>query len=78
MSLRRSESEDHIEMIEIEAKGEEVTEEVAEEETVEEVTFVVIDLIEVLMLESAKQIVSIGKRHMLLMVIAEWTKVFSR
>lgn len=78
MSLRRSESEDHIEMIEIEAKGEEVTEEVAVEETVEEVTFVVIDLIEVLMLESAKQIVSIGRRHMLLMVIAEWTKVFSR
>lgn len=65
-------------MIEIEAKGEEVTEEVAVEETVEEVTFVVIDLIEVLMLESAKQIVSIGRRHMLLMVIAEWTKVFSR
>lgn len=78
MSLRRSESEDHIEMIEIEAKGEEVTEEVAVEETVEEVTLVVIDLIEVLMLESAKQIVSIGRRHMLLMVIAEWTKVFSR
>lgn len=78
MSLRRSESEDHIEMIETEAKGEEVTEEVAVEETVEEVTFVVIDLIEVLMLESAKQIVSIGRRHMLLMVIAEWTKVFSR
>jgi len=76
--LRRSESEDHIEMIEIEAKGEEVTEEVAVEETVEEVTLVVIDLIEVLMLESAKQIVSIGRRHMLLMVIAEWTKVFSR
>lgn len=65
-------------MIEIEAKEEEVTEEVAAEETVEEVTSVVIDLIEVLMLESAKQIVSIGRRHMLLMVIAEWTKVFSR
>ena len=78
MSLRRSESEGHIEMIEIEAKEEEVTEEVAAEETVEEVTSVVIDLIEVLMLESAKQIVSIGRRHMLLMVIAEWTKVFSR